>query len=106
MPHFRILEPVFITGDAGLTGIYSTVPCNAGMTRPFPHTSLMANLVEIPTITARLEPGTHLLIHSVFGDLSHDPRARLASAPCIKTADGIITVHTADGRHITICTED
>ncbi len=89
----------------GSVGIYSTVPCVAGMIRPFPNTNLMANWVEIPTITARLEPGTHLLIHSVFGDLSHDPKSRLAAAPQVETAEGTVTVHSTDSRQITIHTE-
>lgn len=88
----------------GAVGIYATSPCHAEMIRPFPNTNLMANLVEIPTIMGRLEPGAHLLIHSVFGDISHTPRSRLSDAPQIETAEGTVTVRMVDGRRITVHT--
>ncbi|MDD4849806.1 MAG: DUF2264 domain-containing protein [Gemmiger sp.] len=88
----------------GAVGIYATAPCTASMIRPFPNTNLMANLVGIPTITARLEPGTHLLVHSIFGDISPAARERLANAPVIEACGGTLTIHPHGGHPVTINT--
>lgn len=85
----------------GAAGIYSLDPCDARMIRAFPNTNLFSNLTAIPTLQRRLEPGRHLLIHCVFGDVSPESTARLQCAPVVANQDGCITV-TSGTRHVVI----
>lgn len=74
--------------------------------RTYPNTNLMANLCAVPYLTASLQPGTHLLVHAFFGDVSPEDAARghFADAPSVTVEGGRVTV-LAHGQEVTINTD-
>ena len=80
--------------DAGNT-------CRAEMVRTFPNTNLMAPLCAVPTLVATLQPGTHLLLHAFFGDVSGTAGTNLDAIP--KVVPGpVVSVLKSNGQTVLV----
>lgn len=75
--------------------------CRFEMVRTFPNTNLMVPLCAVPTVITSLQPGTHLLIHAFFGDISGKAEAALTVPPRV-CAGSAITIQKADGSYVAV----
>ena len=86
----------------GTAGIFSEGKRTAKMIRTAPNTNLMVPLAAVPTLTARLPIGEHLLIHSVFGDVGEDSGNHLKKRPVIVQESKQIRIGTFEGKKVII----
>lgn len=80
--------------DAGNT-------CRAEMVRTFPNTNLMAPLCAVPTLVATLQPGTHLLLHAFFGDVSGTAGTNLDAIPKVVSGP-VVSVLKSNGQTVLV----
>ncbi len=94
-------DSVFVNVPWGTSGIVSETGGKPELVTAFPNTNLFYNLTVIPTITGTLEPGSHLMVTSVFADMSETAAKLAAEKPEVKTEDGKVSV-TYKGRTVTV----
>ena len=88
----KIENGILVAAPWGMSGIFSDTTCDAKALYAAPNTNIMNPLTVIPTLTLRLEAGTHLLVHSVFGASSCHAAKKLKNCPKIKRESELIQI--------------
>ena len=91
----------FVRAPWGVSGIVTETEGTTKLVTPFPNTNLFYNLTVIPTVTAELEPGSHLLITSVFADRSASAGEMAGQKPFVSVEEGSVTI-AYRGRTVTV----
>lgn len=98
----RVTErSVFVRVPWGISGIVAETDGAPELVTAFPNTNLFYNLTVIPSITAELEPGKHLLVTSVFADRSENAVRLSEEKPQVGIDDRQVIV-TYKGKTVTV----
>lgn len=85
-------ESIFADFPWGVSGIVSRTGGEPVLIQAFPNTNLLYNLTVIPMIKKNLEPGTHMVISCVLGDLSGARRETMRQCPEVTVLNGRIQI--------------
>lgn len=76
----------------GTSGIVSQSGGEFELVGAFPNTNLFSNTTVIPTFKTRLEPGRHLVVTAVLGDVSMSAEEYRKNPPMVEESDGCVQI--------------